>query len=121
MFYFSGYRPEQAMINKAISLYDKAYEITPKWSTFWKEGVLQGKGRSQFYAQKYQDSIVTLKQALDILDDPICYFFLSLDYYAIKDSKNGTYWEGKMRKAFKDDENILSQYDEMLKKLRLMI
>jgi hypothetical protein len=84
----------------------------------WKESVLQGKGRSQFYAQKYQDSIITLKQAIDILDDPICYFFLSLDYYAIKDSKNGTYWEGKTRKAFIDNENILSQYDEMLKKTK---
>lgn len=115
MFYFKGYHAEQPMIEKAVQLYEKAYQLAPERSSYWKECVLQGKGRSQFYAGAYRESIDTLNQALTLQDDPLCFMFLSLDYYAIKDSKNGAFWETKSRKAFTQNRNILNQFDELLK------
>lgn len=114
MFYFNGYHSEQPMIEKAVKLYEKAYQLAPERSSYWKECVLQGKGRSQFYAGAYHESIDTLKQALALQDDPLCFIFLSLDYYAIKDSENGVYWENKVREAFADNKRVLNQFDELL-------
>ncbi|HHU50301.1 MAG TPA: hypothetical protein GXZ36_00530 [Firmicutes bacterium] len=114
MFYFAGYYPEQKMIDRAVQLYDKAYALAPAESAFWKECVLQGKGRSQFYAKRYQDSIDTLLLALSLRDDPLCYIFLSLDYYALGDQENGAAWEAKVRAAFAGNKRVLRQFEELL-------
>lgn len=114
MFYFTGYHPEPKMIEKSVFLYELAYKLAPQWSSFWKEGVLQGKGRSQFYAKQYLASINTLKQALEFSDDPLCYLFLSLDYYAIGDVENGAYWENLTRIIFSGNDPILKDYDNLL-------
>lgn len=118
LFFFAGYRAEQRMIDKAVALYEKAYQKVPKWSSFWQECVLQGKGRSQYYAKRYEDSIDTLKAALALRDDPICYIFLCLDYYAIRDKTNGSYWESKARKAFAGNRSILREFEQLLSEVK---
>jgi len=118
MFYFAGYHAEQEMIDRAVQLYDKAYALAPAESPYWKECVLQGKGRSQFYAKRYQDSIDTLILALSMSDDPICYIFLSLDYYALGNLESGAAWEAKVREVFANNERVLEQFEELLSEVK---
>ena len=114
MFFFAGYYPDQTMIDKAVRIYEKAYELAPPDSAYWQGAVLLGKGRSQYYAKQYQDSLETLTEVLEMSDDPVSYIFICLDYYALGDRENGAVWEQKVRQTFVNNENTLRDFERLL-------
>jgi len=118
MFFFEGYYPDQTMIDKAVLLYDKAFRAAPPESRFWQEAALRDKGRSQYYAKQYEDSIATLTAALALREDPFCDIFICLDYYALKDYENGAIWEQRVRDAFAGNTSILAEFGHMLSKVK---
>lgn len=114
MFFFRGYYPEQTMIEKAVRLYEKAYQLAPPDSAYWQGVALRGKGRSEYYAKAYQASLTTLTETLTLLDEPTCSIFICLDYYALGDWEKGAAWEQKVRATFADNAHVLAEFEEML-------
>ncbi|NLM37532.1 MAG: hypothetical protein GX202_05330 [Firmicutes bacterium] len=114
MFFFADYYPDQTMIDKAVLIYDKAYQLAPPDSPYWQGMALRGKGRSQYYAGRYQDSLATLTKVLALTDDPVSYIFICLDYYALGDLENGAAWEEKVRSFFAGYDNTLQDFERLL-------
>lgn len=118
MFYFAGYQAEPAMIDRAVQLYDKAYALSATESPYLQGIILQEKGRSLYYAQRYRDAIDSLLLGLSLKDEPVFYIFLSLSYYGLGDLESGAAWEAKVRQVFAGNEGILGQFDELLREVR---
>ena len=119
MFYFAGYRAEQAMIDRAVQLYDKAYALAAAESPYLQGYILQEKGRSLYYAKRYRDAIDTLLLGLSLKDEPVFYMFLSLSYYALGDLESGAAWEAKVRALFAENERILGEFEQLLHEVKV--
>jgi len=119
MFYFAGYRAEQAMIDRAVQLYDKAYALAAAESPYLQGYILKEKGRSLYYAKRYRDAIDTLLLGLSLKDEPVFYMFLSLSYYALGDLESGAAWEAKVRALFAENERILGEFEQLLHEVKV--
>jgi len=118
VFFFEGYYPDQTMIDKAVLLYDKAFQLAPPESPLWQAAVLRDKGRSQFYAKQYEASIATLTESLALHEDHICDVFICLDYYGLEDYENGAIWEQRVREVFADNRGVLADFEYLLSEVK---
>ena len=117
IFYLNYYK-EPRLIEYAVRLYEKSCRMIPAWSKAYTAYTWVSWGRSQYYAGKYEESIRTLKKGVEKIEYPLFYLFLSLNYYRLKDNAEGKYWEDKTRKAYKNNRNIINEFEEMLKEAK---
>lgn len=107
-------RDDRRLIDRAIKLYERSLAMLPAWSKAYTGYVYLSLGRSQYYGGLYAESLQTLETGLDKAAHPLMYVFICLDHYRLGNAKEGAKWENEARRAFKDNPQVMTEFEEML-------